>query len=104
MTNNSVLLSTAIYEQLSGNVRFDFSSEILNESIVALTAEATVSNSSNDVIMMQWVLKAGSLWSNPCGWNGAQVYQSDAVGKDAQLPSKEKVVLVLPTGWQPWRE
>lgn len=65
--SNSVLLSRAIYEQLSGNVQFDFISEIPNENIVALTAEATVSNSSNDVIMMQWALKAGSLWSNPCG-------------------------------------
>lgn len=67
VTNNSVLLSTAIYEQLSGNAQFGFISEIPNEHIAALTAEATVSSSSNEVIAMQWALKAESLWSNPCG-------------------------------------
>lgn len=61
VTNNSVLLSTAIYEQFSGNAQFGFISEIPNENIAALTAEATVSSSSNDVIAMQWVLKAESL-------------------------------------------
>jgi len=67
VTKNSVLLGRAIYEQLSGNVQFDFISEIQNKNIVMLTAEVTASSSGYDVIMMQWAFKAGSSWSSPCG-------------------------------------
>lgn len=67
MTNNSVHLSRAICEQLSGNFQFDCISEISDENTVTLTAEANVSSSSSDVIVMQWALQVVSLWSKPCG-------------------------------------